>query len=158
VFAHKYGQLHSEVTRFPTHPDSVGVGALETLRMWKISISIVRDIIGVCELSRTNPREAFRRFAKQDIRLWGVELFISVKSRNSPATVDVRAPNLAAAIQLQAVAAILEGRKSAQCIECGTWFQIGAGARRSQSKFCSTRCKDTYHNRLKAQARRTDHA
>ena len=29
---------------------------------------------------------------------------------------------------------------------------------RSQSKFCSTRCKDSFHNRLKAQSRRTDHA
>jgi hypothetical protein len=44
------------------------------------------------------------------------------------------------------------------CFECSRPFEIGRGARRLHSKFCSTRCKDNYHNRLKAQARRTDHA
>jgi hypothetical protein len=150
-FAHKHGLLHADL-RYPGHDP----GVLETLRNWRGHIEVVRDLIERCELSRANPAEAFRRFGKQDKWLFGVQLYLSLKSRNSPATLDVRTESLAAAIELQAIAAILEGRKSAQCIECSTWFEIGHGARRSQSKFCSTRCKDTYHNRLKAQARKTD--
>lgn len=153
-FAHKYGLPQADLRNRAHYPAS-----LETLRVWKAQIKLVRDIINRCELSRSNPQEAFRRFGKKDMWLFGVvELYLSVKSRNSPATLDVRPRNLFAAIQLQAIAAILTGRKSVQCIECSTPFEIGRGARRSQAKFCSTRCKDSYHNRLKAQARRMDHA
>jgi hypothetical protein len=155
-FAHKYGLLFTDLTR----PLGLGndPGVFETLKNWRGYIKSIRDIINRCELSRANPAEAFRRFGKQDKQLFSVELYLCVESRNSPASLDVRAKSLAAAIEFQAIKAILKGRKSTQCFECSTWFVIGHGARRSQSKFCSTRCKDAYHNRLKAQAKRTDHA
>jgi hypothetical protein len=157
-FAHKYGLLFADLMR----PLGLGndPGVFETLKNWKGSIKNVSEIIQRCELSRTNPAEAFRQFGKQDKSLFGVDLYLSIKSPNSPATLDVRGVRfLVAAIELQAIQSILNARKSVQCIECTTWFEIGGGARRSQSKFCSTRCKDNWHNRLKkAQARRTDHA
>ena len=37
----------------------------------------------------------------------------------------------------------------AACLECGKPF----GGRRSQSKFCSAKCKNAYHNQRKAAAR-----
>ena len=155
-FAHKYGLLFADLTR----PLGLGnnPGVFETLRNWKDSIEDVRDIIRRCELSRANPPEAFRQFGKRDKSLFGVDLYLSIKGPHSPATLDIRGTVLRSAIELQAIASILGGRRSVKCIECSTWFEIGGGARRSQSKFCSTRCKDSYHNRLKAQPRRTDNA
>jgi hypothetical protein len=135
-------------------------GSPETLRDWNYQIQHINDTINLCKLSRSNPAEAFRRFGKQSTQLWSdVKIFLSIKSSNSPATLDVRASDLLSAIEMQAIKSILlADRRLEQCIECGTWFEIGRGARRSQSKFCSVRCKDGYYNRLKAQARRTSHA
>jgi len=148
-FAHKYGTLNADL-RYP----AIDPGLVETLAVWKGQIERLRDIIRRCELSRDNPREAFRQFGKEDKELFGVELFLSIKGPNSPATIDVRGSSLLDAVVVQAVQSILGGQRSHQCIECSRWFGIGSGARRSQSKFCSPRCKDSYHNRIKAQARR----
>jgi|ERR1051326_7308748 hypothetical protein len=152
-FANKYGLLQADLAHSADNP-----GAVETLSVWKARITQVKEIIHRCELSRADPAEAFRRFGKKDASLFGADFYLSIKNRNSPATLEVRASCLFAAIELQAVTSVLEGRKSVQCIECSGRFQVGSGARRSQSKFCSTRCKDAYHNRIKAQARRTNHA
>ena len=148
-FAYKYGTLSADPRyQFPEP------GYVESLAVWKAQIAHLRDIIRRCELSRDNPREAFRQFGKEDKQLFGVELYLSTKGPNSPAAIDVRGTSLFNAIELQAVQSILQGRRSHQCIECSRWFEIGVGARRSQAKYCSTRCKDSYHNRIKAQARR----
>jgi hypothetical protein len=163
-FADKYGLLRVDPT-FGGKVEMPGpllelktADALETLSLWRRDVRDVKDIIRRCELSRENPAEAFRQFKKKDTFVGSVSLYLSIKSSKSPANLDVRAKNLIEAIQLQAVQSILGGRQSTQCIECSTWFEIGAGARRSQSKFCSVRCKDTYHNRLKANARRNEDA
>jgi hypothetical protein len=145
-FAKKYGLLFDN-------------GADETLGVWNGQIQRISETINLCKLSRSDPAEAFRRFGKQSIELWfDARMFLSIKSSNSAATLDVRAVNLISAIEMQAITSILADHRSVQCIECPTWFEIGGGARRSQSKFCSKRCKDRYHNRLKAEARRTSHA
>lgn len=151
-FAQKYGTLLFDPVfiRLPAR----SIGEFETLGTWRSCIKSIRDIVGRCELSRDNPREAFRQFGKRDKRLFGVKLTLSVKSSNSPVALDVRPETLFAGLELQAIQSILGGRRSHQCIECSRWFEIGTGARRSQAKFCSTRCKDSFHNRLKAQARR----
>jgi hypothetical protein len=154
-FADRYGLLNFDPTiggklQTPCDLALEMPDALETLSMWQFQIKHVRDVIRRCELSRENPAEAFRQFAKEDEWVCGVGLYLSIKSPKSPANLDVRARTLIDALTLQAVQSILGGRKSIQCIECSTWFEIGAGARRSLSKFCSTRCKDNFHNRLKA--------
>jgi hypothetical protein len=150
-FAERYGLLFFN--------SESPVAEVETLRHWNFHIQRIKEIIHLCELSRSNSAEAFRQFGKQDIELYfDGRIFLSIKSSNSPATFDLRAVHLISAIEMQAIASILADRRSVQCIECSTWFEIGGGARRSQSKFCSMRCKDSYHNRLKAQARRTSHA
>jgi hypothetical protein len=155
-FAHKYGTLFKPLrVRVMAHESPV----LESSRTWKNCIKGMRDIIQRCELSQTNPAEAFRWFGKKDKRLFGVELSLSIKSANSPAALQVSTDTLISAMQLQAIQVILlEGRKSVQCIECSGPFQIGVGARRSHSKFCGRHCKDRYHNRLKAQAQSMGHA
>jgi hypothetical protein len=155
-FAHKYGLLYADLNLAGGRGGDPRV--FETLRHWRGHIATVKEIIKRCELSRTNPSEAFRQYVKKDKSLFGVDLYLSVKSPNSPASLDVRGTSLAGAMELQAIQSILEGHRSQQCIECSRWFEIGLGARRSQSKFCSTRCKDNYHNRLKAEARRRGHA
>jgi len=139
-FAQKYGLLRS-------YEDP---GGLETLSIWRGQIGVVRDIMWRCELSRANPAEAFRQFGKKDKWVSKMDLYLSMKSSKAPISLEVRAESLIDAIELQAIQSILGGRRSIQCIECSRWFEIGAGARRSQSKFCSTRCKDGYHNRQKA--------
>jgi hypothetical protein len=156
-FAHQYGTLFppydARTRHISNRPD------LESFVNWKREIKKMRDIIRRCELSRSNPAEAFRQFGKRDKWLIGVDLVLSITNPHSPATLETRVQTLIAGMQLQAVQSILfEGRKSVQCIECNRPFLIGGGARRSQSKFCSTRCKDSFHNSLKAKARRTNHA
>lgn len=76
-FAHRYGLLHTNLTR----PLDLGndPGAFETLRIWKGHIADARDIIHRCELSRTNPSEAFQRFVKRDKSLFGFELYLSIR-------------------------------------------------------------------------------
>jgi hypothetical protein len=154
-FAHRYGTLF--------YPDKIktviGNPGPDSFRHWKERIKGTKDLIRRCQLSRTNPEEAFRQFAKKDRRLFSVEVFLSIKSSNSPATLEMRPESLYAAIELQTILSIIfEGRQPYECIECNKPFTVGIGARRSQSKFCSRRCKDTYHNRLKALSRRNDHA
>jgi hypothetical protein len=158
-FAEKYGLLQVDASARPHEQIINFIGAAETLGFWNHYIQRVNEIIYLCELSRRNPAEAFRQFGKHSIELlFDGRIDLSIKGSSSPATLDVRVVNLISAIEMQAIASILADRKSVQCIECSTWFEIGGGARRSQSKFCSMRCKDSYHNRLKAQARRTSHA
>jgi hypothetical protein len=81
-FAHKYGLLRAD-PRYPGHDPSI-VGTLEALREWRGHIKVVRTIIERCELSRANPTEAFRRFGKEDKRLSGVELYLSIKVATHP--------------------------------------------------------------------------
>jgi hypothetical protein len=148
-FAQRYGLLHVNlITPGPFYPYN-----LERLDMWRAMIERVKDIISRCELSRDNPAEAYRQFEKKDMEVGNLEIYLSMKSPISPITLDFRPTSLINAIELQAVHSILIGRNSIQCIECSTWFEVGGGARRSLSKFCSPRCKDTYHNRLKAKDR-----
>jgi hypothetical protein len=156
-FAHKYGTLYlpqlAGAQVFSNTPD------LDSFTNWKREIKTINDIIRRCELSRSNPAEAFRQFGKRAEWLLGVELVLSMTNPHSSATLETRVRTLIAGIQLQAVQSILfEGHDTVLCIECNRPFLIGGGARRSQSKFCSTRCKDSFHNHRKAEARRTDHA
>ena len=157
-FAHKYGLLSAQPKRYPGWEDHGTLAVVESLEFWRAQIENVRKIIRRCELSRDNPAEAFRQLGKRDFEIGSVEIYLSIKSPKSPLSVEVRASSLIHGIQLQAVQSILEGRRSFHCFECSRPFQVGIGARRSHSKFCSTRCKDSYHNRLKAQGRRTQHA
>jgi hypothetical protein len=145
-FAQKYGLL--VVSRYPDH---LHFCEIETLRFWRENIEYIRGIIAFCELGHSNPAEAFRQFGKREFSLHSdLELSFSIKSPRTPPSIDVRSRYLLAAIELQAIQSIIAGRKSIQCIECSKFYEIGGGARRSLSKFCSQRCKDTYHNRLKA--------
>jgi len=150
-FAHKYGLLwHAKPPKkeFASHP-------LDSVTDWKKYIRRIRDTMKRCEIGRSRPAEAFRQFGNKDqMLLGGLSAYLSIKSPKSPPSLDVRCGYLLSAMELQAVLSILGGHKTVQCIECPRWFEIGSGARRSQSKFCSTRCKDNYHNRLKAEAKR----
>jgi hypothetical protein len=146
-FAEKYGLLLCDPTQ------GLDPGKIETLSFWRGNIQVVRDIISRCKLSRANPAEAYRQFRNKDTMVGSVGLYLSIKSPRSPISLEVRQASLLHAIQLQAVQSILGGRSSIQCIECSTWFEIGTGARRSLAKFCSTKCKDSYHNRLKASSK-----
>jgi hypothetical protein len=148
-FAQRYGLLNIDLT----NPGPFYLYNLESLASWRAMIGRVKDIIRRCQLSRANPAEAYRQFGKQDKEVGSVEIYLSMKSPISPITLDFRPTSLINAIELQAVRSILIGHNSIQCIECSRWFEVGGGARRSLSKFCSPRCKDTYHNRLKAVVR-----
>ena len=151
-FAHQYGSMHE--LRYALQDPAV-----DLLSQWRGFIQKIRDVIKVCELGRARPAEAFRRFGKRDWLLYGgLEAYVSIESPKSPPTLKIRCEYLLAGIELQAVQSILSGHTTVKCIECSRWFEIGAGARRSQSKFCSTRCKDKSHNRLKAEARGDRHA
>jgi hypothetical protein len=147
-FAHKYGTLivHS------------GSGISEPFRIWHGQIQHIREIIECCRLGRARPTQAFHRFGKREISLSGLEAYLSIVSPKAPPTLTVRCESFSGALKLQAIRSILGGRDVRNCIECSKPFEIGAGAHRSQSKFCSIRCKDTYHNRLKAVAKRGRHA
>jgi hypothetical protein len=153
-FAHKYGTLVADPRKSVLDP-----GFLESLSQWRGYIQYIRGIIDYCKIGRTRPAEAFRRFGKRDISLYGgLNAYLSIVSPIAPPTLSFRCEYFIAALELQAIQSILGGRDVAKCIECSKPFEIGAGARRSQSKFCSTRCKDHYHNRLKAEAKRNHHA
>jgi hypothetical protein len=152
-FAHEYGAMSD--LRYPGQQP----GVFDALSQWKGHIRNLQGLIRLCELGRARPAEAFRQFGKRDRRLYGgLEAYVSIESPKAPPTLKIRCEYLLAGIELQAVQSILSGHTTVKCIECSRWFEIGAGARRSQSKFCSTRCKDKYHNRLKAEARGDRHA
>jgi hypothetical protein len=143
-FAQKYGLL--VVSRYPNE-----LCQIETLSFWRAHIKSIRERVSLCDLGHSNPAEAFRQFGKREFSLYGdLQLSLSIKSPRTPPSIDVRSRCLLDAIELQAIQSIIAGRKSIQCIECSKPYEIGGGARRSHSKFCSPRCKDTYHNRLKA--------
>ena len=125
-FAHQYGALSDLRCRLQDP------GTLDTLRAWRGNIQSIRDIIKVCELGRTRPAEAFRRFGKRDRLLYGgLEACLSIESPKSPPTLKIRCGYFLAGIELQAVQSILGGRTTVQCIECSRRFEIVAGARRS---------------------------
>jgi hypothetical protein len=153
-FAHKYGTLMADPRN-----DILDPGLLESLRLWRERIKYIQDIIQYCKLARDRPAEAFRQFGKQDIELsGGLTAYLSTVRRTAPPTLTIRCKSFSGALDLQAVQSILDGREVYKCIECSKLFEVGAGGRRSQSKFCSIRCKDTFHNRSKAEARRGRHA
>ena len=100
-FAHQYGTLFppwDAKTRFTSNrPD------LESFVNWRSEIKKIRDIVKRCELTRSNPAEAFRQFGKKDKWLVGVELVLSITNPHSPATLETRVQTLIAGMQLQAV-------------------------------------------------------
>jgi hypothetical protein len=141
-FAHEYGLLNDRA------PD------IETLKFWKAQRDHLKRIIEFCELGVTNPREALRQFDREELILHAqFDPVLSLCGPHRPPVLSMRHTSLAGAIQMQAVQLILGGRKSIKCYQCSQWFEIGSGARRSLSKFCSRRCKDTYHNRQKREGR-----
>jgi hypothetical protein len=149
-FAHKYGTLFAKAF------DS---GMLDSLSVWRGEIQHIGDIIQCCKLGRARPAHAFRQFGKWDKPLSGrLDAYLSIVSPKAPPTLTIRCQSFIGALELQAIQSILGGRDVSKCIECSKPFEIGAGARRSQSKFCSIRCKDTFHNRRKAEAKRGRHA
>jgi len=150
-FAQKYGLLGVDHYRDDLIVD---LYKIHSLRYWRWAVAYIGRVIDFCQLGVSNPAEALRQFGKQEFRLQGeLELFLSTKSSKSPPSIDMRCKQLLGAIELQAIRSIISGRRAMQCIECSTWFEIGGGARRSLAKFCSIRCKDSYHNRLKASTR-----
>lgn len=153
-FAHKYGTLIADPRKPILDP-----GLLELLTQWRGQVQNIRNIIDFCKIGRARPAEALRRFGKRDISLYGgLNASLSIVSPKAPPTLNIRCEFFLAALELQAIQSILSGRDVVKCFECSNPFEIGVGARRSQSKFCSTRCKDNYHNRLKAEAKRSRHA
>jgi hypothetical protein len=146
-FAQRYGPLQAQ--RFPDL--TIDTYQHETLSLWRAAIDDIKRMIAICELGMRKPAEAFRQFGGRDFHLHGgIELYLAIKSSSAPPSIEVRCNYLLAAMEFQAIRSIISGRRTSQCIECSTWFEIGSGARRSQAKFCSVRCKDSYHNRLKA--------
>ena len=82
-FAERYGLL---LTDAPGR-----LNEIETLGHWNSHIQRVNEIIHLCELSRSNPAEAFRQFGKQSIELlFDGRINLSIKGSRSPATLDVR--------------------------------------------------------------------
>jgi hypothetical protein len=63
----------------------------------------------------------------------------------------VEPTSLLAAIKLQLLENVSKGINSIQCLHCDDWFDRRAGA-----KFCSDKCKDTYHNMQKRLRRGDD--
>ena len=149
-FAHKHGVLIvSEYT-----PENMDAFNIETVGKWREGIKYIKEVIAFCEYCSSKPAEAFRQFKNKELSLHGPgEFSLSMKSSRSPLSLDVRFNSLLAAMEFEAAKSIISGRKSTQCIECSKWFEVGSGGRRSQAKFCSPRCKDSYHNRLKASKR-----
>jgi hypothetical protein len=152
-FAHRYGTLMVD-PRSKLDPSY-----LESLYLWRFHIQYIRDIINFCKIGRARPAEVFRVFrqiGKRDISLRGsLDAYLSIVSPKAPPILNFRCESFMGALELQAIKFILAGQDLSKCIQCSKPFEIGAGARRSQSKFCSMRCKDTYHNRLKAEAKRS---
>jgi hypothetical protein len=54
--------------------------------------------------------------------------------------------NLISALWMQLVQAVTSGAKLLSCEMCGNWFEAGAGHRRVVARFCSTACRDRFHN------------
>jgi hypothetical protein len=122
----------------------------DLLRLWRQYVEHLKHVIEFCELGISNPRQAVRQFGQEKIGpLAKFYPSLSLQGPRAPPVLSMRCDSLLGAIQMQAVQSILGGRKSAQCVECSTWFEIGPGARRSSAKFCSDQCKDRFHNRQK---------
>jgi hypothetical protein len=122
----------------------------DPLKLWREYIEHLKHIIEFCKLGTANPRQALRQFGRQKLGLLAkFSPILSLQGPLAPPTLSMRCDSLLGGIQVQAVQSILGGRKLVQCVECSTWFEVGPGARRSLAKFCSPRCKDTFHNRRK---------
>jgi hypothetical protein len=137
-FAHKYGLL--------INSDAQG------LSHWMMCVEDLRHTISICQLGSSNPRQAWKQFGNQEHDLAiSFTPVIAMQGPLAPPLFLLRYTSLFDAIEFQAVQSILGGRMPMQCLECSTWFEIGGGGRRrSQAKFCSRRCKDRFHNRLKS--------
>jgi hypothetical protein len=132
-----------------------GATGHEALSIWRTEIERVRRLIEFCEIGAADPRQALRKFAPQEVPLVYGQLdpVLSLQGPLAPPVLSLRCDSLLCAIELQAILAILRGRKSHQCVECSNWFEIGSGARRSIAKFCSDQCKNRFHNRRKKEER-----
>src|SRR5262249_2903538 len=54
--------------------------------------------------------------------------------------------NLISAMWVQMLQAVTSGAKLLTCDQCGNWFEAGIGHRRVVARFCSTACRDRFHN------------
>ncbi len=61
-------------------------------------------------------------------------------------TLGVVPRNLLSALWMQLVQAVTSGAKLLTCDQCGNWFEAGIGHRRVVARFCSTACRDRFHN------------
>jgi hypothetical protein len=63
--------------------------------------------------------------------------------------VRVRPANLLSALWLQ-LGQLLGQGQLLTCDHCGNWFSAGSGGRRRIARFCSTTCKNAWHNARRA--------
>jgi hypothetical protein len=107
------------------------------------------QLAGDIRRSLTDPNREWRgtEFAK-----------VSVRVVHSPQDGGLRialAPaNLFEGLRLQIAMMIAEQRGARACEQCGTWFDVGGDGKRADARFCSDRCRVTFHNLQRSTAAR----
>jgi hypothetical protein len=129
-FARSWGLLES--------PAPLRSVAEEHITDWRHSIQEIRGLMKTLNINNAPPGIRTRK------SISSLEVMIAYSANEKPAIV-LRPQTLLEAMKLQLAQSVASGNAILTCQQCGTLFEVGAGARRTVSRFCSVTCKNRHH-------------
>jgi hypothetical protein len=134
-FAERFGFLQWPARSHPPAP-------FEELNFWQREIkrmmALIRALPTVVRVA--NSRGTYARVGKIDL------LLVPGSGLNSTPVLVMEPGNLLGAMNLQLAQFVAGGNPVLPCQECHRFFAAGRGAKRTISRFCSSECRNKYHN------------
>jgi hypothetical protein len=141
TFAKHFGLLQT-----PASP-----GAAEQLEGWVREIRKMKGLISAFGLT-SERKGGILRSARLNFKAPSIEVSLESREPGKRPDLIMRPSNLRDLMLLQMAQTVATDGSIDACQECGNFFEIGVGgARRSIAKFCSERCKNHHHYKLRKQ-------
>ncbi len=137
-FAESCGLLEHQASS--TNPPS------EDLSFWRAEIRRMKVLILALPkvVKVVNSRGTFATVGSVDI------LLVPGVGSNAKPVMVFEPRNLLQAMNLQMAQSITGGNTVLTCQQCGTWFEVGADAKRAVAKFCSDKCRFRFNYERRA--------
>jgi hypothetical protein len=116
-----------------------GKGVREDADTWADYIASIKASVAAAEKGEFDSLRAA-------VKVANVEAILRPSGDQMLPRIALRPKTLMDAIWLQFAQSLSGGKSLRTCRQCSTWFEVGAGGRRTIAEFCSPTCRQSFHN------------
>lgn len=160
AFANKYGSPLGESWLVADPETDLIVGGGETVRAWRVSVKMIRNIVSLWKAIRNNDADAMlARLNEEELkdnniitpaknqlidmlnRTMMFRVSPGIELQDGKFASSIIAKDLYAFMLFQLLNAIVQETDFKRCPVCGTHFAVSTGSTRKSRTYCSTSCK-----------------